>query len=61
MLRQPDFCVKNVSMGGYMSQKHWYKIETNKEEEETYHSVGSSSLAVEAIFEEIHPGELLSF
>lgn len=42
-----------------MSDKNWYKIETNKTQEGTYHYMGSSSLSFEAITEKIERGQLV--
>lgn len=42
-----------------MSDKNWYKIETNKTQEGTYHYMGSSPLSFEAITEKIERGQLV--
>jgi hypothetical protein len=42
-----------------MNEKNWYKIETNKSEEGTYHYIGSSSLSFEAVAERIENGQLV--
>lgn len=42
-----------------MSEKFWFKIETNKEKEGTYNYIGSSPLSLEAIAEKVQRGELI--
>jgi len=42
-----------------MSEKNWYKIETNKEKEGTYHYIGTSSLSFEAIADKAQQGEFI--
>lgn len=42
-----------------MSEKNWYKIETNKSEEGTYHYIGSSSLSFEVVAERVEKGQLV--
>ena len=42
-----------------MSEKLWYKIETNKGKEGTYHYIGSSLLSFESIAGKIQKGELI--
>lgn len=42
-----------------MSGKNWYKIETNKGENNTYQYIGSSSDSYETVAEKIQKGELI--
>lgn len=42
-----------------MTEKHWYKIETNKGEEGTYHYIGSTPLTFESLAEKVHLGEMV--
>ncbi|MES2364252.1 MAG: hypothetical protein V4563_00005, partial [Pseudomonadota bacterium] len=42
-----------------MREKHWYKIETDKGKEGTYHYIGASSLSFSSLGERIQKGEFI--
>lgn len=42
-----------------MNQKRWYKIETDKGKEGTYHYIGASTLSFEVLAEKAQNGEFV--